>query len=327
MNNNMNNLEDNRLTIYQTDNGEIQVNIQIQDDTVWCTQEEIAKLFNKDRTVITKHINKILAEDELDKAVCAKIALTASDGKKYDVKHYNLEMIISVGYRVNSKRGIEFRKWASKILKDYLIQDYSINQDKITQNRLNELRQTIELLLNTLINQNLANDTRAEVLSLITAYAKTWDMLIKYDEDNLSIPVNLQESNSTVLDYQESVDAISTLKTELKEGASNLFGIERENALSGILGNIDQTFDGEQLYKSTEEKAANLLYFLIKDHPFSDGNKRIGSLLFLLYLSKAKIHLKNIGVSSMISLTLLIAESDPIQKELMIKLIVNLINL
>jgi prophage maintenance system killer protein len=323
----MDNLQDNQLVIYKNENGEIQVNVQIRGETVWLTQEEISKLFNKDRTVITKHINKILAENELDNSVCAKIAHTASDGKKYDIKHYNLDMIISVGYRVNSKRGIEFRKWASKILKDYLIQGYSVNQDKITQDRLNELRQTIELLSNTLINQNLVNDTGAEVLSLIKAYTKTWDMLIKYDEDNLIIPVHLQESNSLVPNYQESVDAISALKLALKEGAGNLFGIERGDALKSILGNIDQTFCGEQLYRSTEEKAANLLYFLIKDHPFSDGNKRIGSLLFLFYLSKAGAPLKNIGISSMVSLTLLIAESNPMQKELMIKLVVNLINL
>ena len=129
----MDNLQDNQLVIYKNENGEIQVNVQIRGETVWLTQEEISKLFNKDRTVITKHINKILAENELDNSVCAKIAHTASDGKKYDIKHYNLDMIISVGYRVNSKRGIEFRKWASKILKDYLIQGYSVNQDKITQ--------------------------------------------------------------------------------------------------------------------------------------------------------------------------------------------------
>lgn len=176
----MNKMQNNQLVIYQTENGETKVDVQIYDDTVWLTQQQIAELFDKDRTVITKHINKILAEEELDNTVCAKIAHTASDGKKYDTKYYNLDIIISVGYRVNSKRGVQFRKWATKILKDYLIKGYSINQDKVVQNRLVQLKQTVELLSTTLINHNLVNDTGRELVSLIKAYSKTWDMLIKY---------------------------------------------------------------------------------------------------------------------------------------------------
>ncbi|WP_367364653.1 RhuM family protein [Candidatus Tisiphia endosymbiont of Nedyus quadrimaculatus] len=325
----MNKMLNNQLVIYQTENGETKVDVQIHDDTVWLTQQQIAELFDKDRTVITKHINKILAEEELDNTVCAKIAHTASDGKKYDTKYYNLDMIISVGYRVNSKRGVQFRKWAAKILKDYLIKGYSINQDKVVQNRLVQLKQTVELLSTTLNNHNLVNDTGRELVSLIKAYSKTWDMLIKYDEDNLNMPMNLQEASSGLLNYQESIQAILVLRQELQQQgaeAGNLFGVERDDALSAILGNIDQTFGGEQLYQSSQAKAAHLLYFIIKDHPFSDGNKRIGSLLFLLYLSKAKIGLNTMGTNSITSLALLIAESDPMQKELMISLIINLIS-
>ncbi|MDR0774739.1 MAG: virulence RhuM family protein [Rickettsia sp.] len=324
----MNKMQNNQLVIYQTENGETKVDVQIYDDTVWLTQQQIAELFDKDRTVITKHINKILAEEELDNTVCAIFAHTALDGKKYDTKYYNLDMIISIGYRVNSKRGVQFRKWAAKILKDYLIKGYSINQDKVVQNRLVQLKQTVELLSTTLINHNLVNDT-GELVSLIKAYSKTWDMLIKYDEDNLNMPTNLQEASSGLLNYQESIQAILVLRQELQQQgaeAGNLFGVERDDALSAILGNIDQTFGGEQLYQSSQAKAAHLLYFIIKDHPFSDGNKRIGSLLFLLYLSKAKIGLNTMGTNSMTSLALLIAESDPMQKELMISLIINLIS-
>jgi len=325
----MNKMQDKQMIIYQAENGEIKVDVQIHDETVWLTQQQMAKLFNKNRTVITKHVNKVLIDEELDSTVCAIFAHTASDGKTYDTQYYNLDMIISVGYRVNSKRGIEFRRWASKILKDYLIQGYSVNRDKVTQDKLNQLKQTVELLSTTLINQNLINDTGKELVDLIKAYAKTWEMLVRYDEDSLSIPVNLKETESGLLNYQEAIEAISVFKNELKQEGREVgtfFGVERDNTFRGILGNIDQTFGGKALYRSSQEKAAHLLYFIIKDHPFSDGNKRIGSLLFLLYLNKAKIGLKDMGVSGITSLALLIAESNPKQKELMVMLIMNLIS-
>ncbi|MCC8461709.1 MAG: virulence RhuM family protein [Rickettsia endosymbiont of Ecitomorpha arachnoides] len=326
----MNKEMESQIVIYQDENGEVNVDVQLYDDTVWLTQNQLAKLFDRDRTVITKHINKILKEGELDNAVCANFAHTAADGKIYQVEYYNLDAIISVGYRVNSRRGIAFRKWATNLLKEYLIKGYSINQDKITQKKLNNLQQTVELLTNTLINQNLINSTGQELINLIKNYSKTWKILVKYDEDKLNPPTKLQLETNGLLSYQESLEAIKKLKQELgkQEDAeiSNLFGTERDNSFKGILGNIDQTFDGKSLYNSAEEKAAHLLYFIIKDHPFSDGNKRIGCLLFLLYLTKANIGLKNIGVSAMTSIALFIAESDPIQKELMINLIMNLIN-
>lgn len=320
----------NQVMIYQTDSGDIKVEVAIHDETVWLTQQQIADLFVKDRTVITKHINKILEEQELDESVCALFAHTASDGKTYNTKYYNLDMIISVGYRVNSKRGIQFRRWASKILKDQLIKGYSINHDKVLKDNLVQLKQTIELLSNSLVHYDLVNETGKELVRLIEAYSKTWDILVKYDNDNLAIPINLQEGVEELLTYQEAIQAISILKNELvtqeSTGISGLFGAERENIFKGILGNIDQTFDGISLYKSAEEKAAHLLYFIIKDHPFNDGNKRIASFLFLLYLRKAKIEMKMMNAHSMTSLTLLIAESNPIQKELMTKLIINLIS-
>lgn len=326
----MNKIQDNQLIIYQTENGEIKVDVQIHDETIWLSLNQIAQVFERDKSVIAKHFKNIFREGELTRsATVANFATVQIEGEREverKVEYYNLDAILSVGYRVNSKRGVEFRKWASKILKDYLIYDYSINQDKVVQDKLVQLKQTVELLSATLINQNLVTDTGKELLSLIKAYTKTWDMLIRYDEDNFNIPVNLQCTTSGLLNYQQAIAAILVLKEELQQEAGNLFGIERENALKGILGNIDQTFGGDFLYPSLQEKAAHLLYFVIKDHPFSDGNKRIGSLLFLLYLSKAGIGLNNISASGMTTLALLIAESNPAQKEIIIKLIMNLIS-
>ncbi len=316
-----------QVVIFESNDGQVKVEVQVFKDTVWLTQSQIAEVFCKDRTVITRHIRNIFAEEELDRAVCAKFAHTASDGKVYDTQYYNLDMIISIGYRVNSKRGVQFRRWASSVLKEYLIKGYSINQEKIVGEKLNHLKQTVELLSNTLINQQLITETGREILELITSYSKTWDMLIKYDEDNLELPTILHNSSSVILTYEQANEALYSLKQELasQSALSSLFGLEREDGLNGILGNLEQTYGGMQLYASLEEKAAHLLYFIIKDHPFSDGNKRIGSLLFLLYLKKAQLSLRLINAVSLTALALLIAESDPAQKDLMVKLIINLI--
>ncbi|HJD55413.1 MAG TPA: virulence protein RhuM/Fic/DOC family protein [Rickettsia endosymbiont of Pyrocoelia pectoralis] len=323
-----------QIVIYQDENGEVNVDVKVADETVWLSLNQIAELFARDKSVISRHLKNIFKESELEeKATVAFFATVQIEGEKSverKIEYYNLDVIISVGYRVNSKRGIAFRKWATNLLKEYLIKGYSINQDKITEKKLNNLQQTIELLTNTLINQNLVNNTGQELINLIRNYSKTWEILVKYDEDKLNPPIKLQSETNKLLEYPESLEAIKKLKQELSieqdSEISDLFGSERDNSFKGILGNIDQTFDGKSLYNSAEEKAAHLLYFIIKDHPFSDGNKRIGCLLFLLYLTKAKVELKNIGVSAMTSLALLIAESDPIQKELMINLIMNLIS-
>jgi len=330
----MNKETESQLVIYQDENGEVNVEVKIVEETVWLSLNQIAELFARDKSAISRHLKNIFKEGELEEnATVAFFATVQIEGERSverRVEYYNLDAIISVGYRVNSKRGIAFRKWATNLLKEYLIKGYSINQDKITQKKLHNLHQTVELLTNTLINQNLVNSTGQELINLIKIYSKTWEILVKYDEDKLNPPIKLQSETNELLGYQESLEAIKKLKQELGKQEdseiSNLFGAERDNSFKGILGNIDQTFDSKSLYNSAEEKAAHLLYFIIKDHPFSDGNKRIGCLLFLLYLTKAKIGLKNIGVSAMTSLALLIAESDPIQKELMINLIMNLIN-
>ncbi|XVN42280.1 MAG: virulence protein RhuM/Fic/DOC family protein [Candidatus Rickettsia vulgarisii] len=320
----------NQLVIYQTKDGEIKIDVQLHNETVWLSLNQMSQLFKLDKSVISRHLKKIFVDQELDEnSVVAKNATTASDGKTYQVEYYNLDVILSVGYRVNSKVGAEFRKWTSNILKDYLIQGYSINHDRITEDKLEKLKQSIDLLSVTLIKNNLITDTGKEVVELIKAYSKTWDILVKYDGDKLAQPTNLNLINDKLLSYEEAVNAIERLKQDLSQNndaeIGNLFGLERDRSLKGILGNIDQTFAGKFLYTSVQEKASHLLYFVIKDHPFSDGNKRIGSLLFLLYLTKANIGLKNLGANAMTSLALLIAESSPSQKELMINLIMNLI--
>ncbi len=319
-----------KLVIYQTEDGQLQVKVRVYEDTVWLTQSEISDLFGKDRTVISKHIKNILEENELDSSVCAKFAHTASDGKTYNIQYYNLDMIISVGYRVKSKNGIAFRKWSSTILKEYLIEGYAVNQDRLNQEKIHELQQTIELLSQTLVNENLVTDLGASIISIIRNYTKTWDVLVRYDEDNLVIKSKNQstDSNNKIvqLEYEAVKKAISDFRIELGEKSTNLFGLERGDILRAILGNIRQSFGGVDLYPTLADKAAHLLYFIIKDHPFSDGNKRIGCLLFLLYL-----HLNNptknefIGNIGMTSLAILIAQSQPDQKEIIIKLIVNLI--
>lgn len=317
----------NQIVIFTNKDGDVKVDVKLEKEMVWLTQNQIAELFEKERSVITKHIRNILREKELDDSVCANFAHTGSDRKVYKTNYYNLDMIISVGYRVNSKRGIEFRRWANNVLKEYLIKGYSVNQQRLDNKRIQELQQTIELLSNTLINQKLVDSEGTEILSVIKNYAKTWDILIKYDENRLDL-LESKASSINKLSYNMAITAIKSIKQDLasKGAASELFGQEKDNSLKGILGNIYQTYDGNDLYVSLEEKAAHLIYFIIKDHPFSDGNKRIACFLFLLLMERNKKLLPNIPTpEGLTAIALLIAESNPNQKELIIKLVMNLI--
>jgi hypothetical protein len=269
---------DNPIAIYENIDGTVKVDVKVLDETVWLSQTQMAEIFDKDRTVITKHINNILDDGELDNSVCANFAHTASDGKNYTTKYYNLDMIISVGYRVNSKRGVQFRKWASNVLKEYLLKGYSLNKDKLIDSKIKELQSAIDLISKTMFNNELVTSTGVGFIEIIQAYSKTWDLLIKYDEDSLMIPQNLHSTPEEIITYEYAKESISKFKEDL--AVEGLFGIEREDAFKGILGNLMQSFGGQDLYPSIEEKAAHLLYFVIKDHPFSDGNKRIGSFCF-----------------------------------------------
>lgn len=315
-----------QMVIYKTKDSHIDV--QIKSETVWLSLLQMAQLFERDKSVISRHLNNIFKEGELGKeSVVANFATTAADGKIYKVDYYNLDTIISVGYRVNSKRGVQFRQWATQKLKDYLIQGYSLNQQKITHEGLEKIEKTLNLLAKTLQSQSLVDEKGADVLSLILSYSKTWNLLFKYDENELEIPRGF--SAKSILTYEEALEAIHDLKSQLIacEEASPLFGQHQRKQVEGILGNIEQTFEGHFLYPSLQEKAAHLLYFIIKDHPFSDGNKRIGTFLFLLYLRKQGVTLTILNNATLVSLALLIAESNPTDKEIMIRLIINLFTL
>ena len=311
-----------RLVMFSSIDGNITVDVKLEQDTVWLTQKQISDLFDKERSVITKHINNIFKELELDKESNVQNLHIANSDKL--VAFYNLDVIISIGYRVKSKRGVEFRKWANSVLKDYLLKGYAINQNVINTTR-KEYQNLVELLSKTLTN-NLVSQQGQNIVELIHSYSTTWSTLLQYDEDRLVLPNNLNKS-TVPLNYDYAISAINELKTNLINinEATALFGNERNDNLQSILANLDQTMFCEELYKSVEEKAANLLYMAIKDHPFSDGNKRIGSFLFILYIkiNKITVSIDNIGLTS---LALLIAESNPQQKDLIVRLIVNLLN-
>lgn len=324
-----------KIIIYRSKDGQAKIEVNLQKETVWLTQKQIAELFGIERSVVTKHLGKVFKEGELDKnSVCAFFAHTAEDGKIYKTQFYNLDAVISVGYKANSKRATQFRIWATKTLRDHLVKGYTINEKRLKQQRevkLQEMERVIRLFQkarqNKLLNQNEADG----LLQVITDYANSWLLLQKYDEEKLQVKKRAGKTKS-ILNYETSARAIEKLKDSLmkKKQATDIFGRDRGLGLEGILGNINQTFGGKQLYPSAEEKAAHLLYFVIKDHPFVDGNKRIGSFLFVLFLQQNKILLdkrgeKKIGDNALVALALLVAQSNPKDKDLMVALITNLL--
>lgn len=314
------------IVIYSTNNGQVTLNVNLINDMLWLSQQQIADLFGIKRPAITKHLNNIFSSSELDeKAVCSILEHTAKDGKIYKTKFYSLDAVISVGYRVNSIQATKFRIWASQVLKEHLINGYTIYKPRLSERGVQELQQTIDLLQKTLTHNELVNDLGTNAIQIILSYSKTWHLLLAYDENQLQLPEKEKES-LFVLHYSEVIEAINSLKNHLisHNEATELFGQEREKSLSSILKNIEQTFFGDALYKTTEEKAANLLYFVIKDHPFIDGNKRIACFVFLLYLKLQNILLK-LNHNGLVALALLVAESEPNQKDLMVRLIVNLL--
>lgn len=319
----------NTIELYKTSEGETEIEVRFDKETVWLTLSQLADLFDRDKSVISRHLKNIFSTQELVKnAVVAKNATTASDGKTYQVDYYNLDAIISVGYRVNSKQGTQFRIWATKRLKEYLIQGYSVNQK-----RLEELGRILHIIENT--NQKEPEgriDETKGLLNILMKYAKSFVLLNKYDNNSLDL-VSLKDHITYEIEYKEAKSAIERLKRELikRKEASALFGNQKDQSFAGILKSITQTFDGKYLYPTIEEQAANLLYFIIKSHPFSDGNKRIGAFLFVWFLEKNTHLLKpsgehKINDNALAALALLVAQSDPNDKELMIRLICNLIN-
>ena len=303
-----------------------QVEVRLEGETLWLSLQQLADLFGRDKSVISRHLKNIFETNELERySVVAKNATTAADGKVYQVEYFNLDAIISVGYRVNSTRATHFRQWATRVLREHLTQGYSLNEHRLAQRGLEELTQAVELLGKTLTRQALVTDIGREVVGLILSYAKTWRLLQDYDEGKLTVPAGARPARG-VLAYDEARRALDALAEELRSRgeASELFARERGDGLAAILGNIEQTMFGEPLYKTCEERAAHLLYFVIKNHPFSDGNKRSGAFLFLLYLRQEGMALP-LDENGLTALTLLIAEGDPKAKDLMVRLVMNLL--
>ena len=319
--------KENQIIIYRAD-GKVEIKTQFKGESIWLTQKQIAELFNIDRTVVSRHLNNIYKEAELNKkATSAKIAQVQNEGKRRverNVDFFNLDAVISIGYRVNSKKATDFRIWATKTLRQYLVKGYSINSDRFVE------IQSILRFITSKARQKELEGHEKELLDVINRYSSTWKILGEFDEDKIEIKKT--KRTKWRLNHYYCRDMIDALKNDLlsKNMASSLFGQERTHSLEGIIGNLYQTFDKKELYDSIEEKAAHLLYFVIKDHPFSDGNKRIGSLLFLDYLDKNNFLLKQdsivkISSKTIVALALLVAASDPKEKDSIIKLIINII--
>jgi prophage maintenance system killer protein len=322
------NISNNEIVVYKSDDEtvEFQVLLDSDEDTVWASEQQIMDLFGKARRTIGEHIKKIYEEQELDMhATWREFRQVQKEGNRKvarNVSFYNLDVIISVGYRVKSQRGIEFRRWATKKLKEHLIKGYSINEK-----RLKQLQQTIQLVKRT--SKQISNTDEAEgLMKVLSDYSRALDILDDYDHQKLSKEVT--ESVITFrIDYNEAIKAIEQLR--LKFGGSSLFGNEKDQSFKSSIAVIDQTFDGKDLYPSIEEKAANLLYLVVKNHSFTDGNKRIAAWLFVWYLSKNSFlrnedNSKKISNNTLVALTLMIAESNPAEKEMMINVVINLMN-
>ena len=312
-------MSDKKNEIILFENQGVKLEVNVKDETVWLNREQISKLFGRDIKTIGKHINNALKEElSDDNSVVAKFATTATDGKTYQVEYYNLDMILSVGYRVKSKNGIVFRKWANKVLKDYMIKGYAVNQ-----RRLEYLEKTIKLIdIANRIDDRLENDDAKEILKVIGEYSRALDMLDEYDHKTLEKPDG--NVDTRVITYDVCITIINSLKYKEE---SELFGVERDKGLKAIIGNVYQSFSGQDIYNSIEEKAANLLYLVVKNHVFIDGNKRIAATLFIYFLKFYGIlyneNGKVIDNHTLTALTLLVAESNPKEKEVMIDLIMN----
>ena len=320
----------NPIEIYQTATGDAKVEVRFDNDTVWLSLQQMADIFGRDKSVISRHLKKIFDTEELEQnSVVAKNATTATDGKTYQVDYYNLDVIISVGYRVNSKAGVAFRRWATARLKDYLLKGYAINQERLAQNAY-ELEQALALIQKTAQSPNLTLDGGRGLVDIVSRYTQTFLWLQQYDEGLLSDPSG--ELGGVLPSLDEARQALAGLKADLmaKDEATELFAKERGDGLSAILGNLEQTVFGEPAYPSIEEKAAHLLYFVIKNHPFADGNKRSGACLVVDFLHRngrllTADNTPIINDTGLTALALLIAESHPDNKETLIKLVVHML--
>ena len=305
----------NEIIIFE--NQDVKLEVNMKDETVWLNADQIANLFKRDYKTIRKHINNALKE-ELDSSVVAKFATTAKDGKKYQVDYYNLDMIISVGYRVKSKNGIIFRKWATKVLKDYMIKGYVVNKK-----RLEYLEKTVKLVnIAGRIDYDLEDNEAMGIIKVINNYSSALNLLDDYDHKRVLKPTG--SSSLDKIRYEDCIDIINKLKFN---NDSKLFALERDRGLESIIGNIYASFDGKDVYPTIEEKAANFLYLITKNHTFIDGNKRIAATLFIYFLNFYNILYKDdmqiIDNNTLVALTLLIAQSNPKEKEILVDLVMN----
>ncbi len=316
-----------QVRIFTSNDGQAQLEVALDQESAWLSLDQMTSLFERDKSVISRHIGNVFKEGELDRnSVVAKNATTAADGKTYHVDYYNLDVIISVGYRVKSQRGVQFRKWATGVLKDHLVQGYTLNQRRLTERSI-EFEQAVNLLSRTLTNQGLVSNEGEAVARVISDYARSWSLLQGYDEQHLA-EVGIKQPGMQSLELDEALRAIGELKQTLiaKGEATELFGQLRGGGLTSALATIEQGFGDELFYPNIATRSAHLLYFVIKNHPLADGNKRCGSFLFLWYLrrnaallAKPVEHL--INDNTLVALALLVAESLPDQKTLMIRLI------
>lgn len=322
------------IIIYQAEDNKAQVEVTFEQDTVWLSQKQIAALFGTKRPAITKHLSNIFKSGELKvDSVSSILEHTAVDGKKYRTLFYNLDAIISIGYRVNSTRATQFRIWATQTLKEHLMRGYTLNEKRLLEFRqgLEDLERAVQLIQSTGTSGTLDLPEVRGLLDILGQYTQSFILLNRFD--NRDLPAGPLSSDLTYeITYPEARAAIEELKRQLmlRNEASALFANEKDDSFRGILGNIVQTFDRQYVYPSIEEQAAHLLYFVIKNHPFSDGNKRTGAFLFVWFLEKNRHRFKasgelKINDNALVALALLVAQSDPAEKELMIKLIINLI--
>ena len=321
-----NKMEENKIIIYQTEDGQTQIDVRLENDTVWLSANQMAVLFGRDEKTVRKHINNVFSDQEVPQDINTHFLRV--NGVKQPVAYYTLDVIISVGYRVKSKQGVQFRQWANRILKEYVIKGYAVN-DRIRKEQIGELRQLVGMLGRTIQNQTLiSTDETNALFEVVTDYTYALDTLDNYDYERLSIDKITKEEPFHAT-YENAMEAINGLRE--KFGGSSLFGNEKDDSFKSSIGQIYQTFGGEELYPSVEEKAAMLLYLVTKNHSFSDGNKRIAATLFLWFLNNNGILYrqdgsKRIADNTLVALTLMIAESKTEEKDVMVKVVVNLIN-
>ena len=319
-----------QVILFQAADGKVTLDVRLEADTVWLSQAQMAELFGRERSVITRHVGNVFREGELPEK--SNVHFLHIAGADRPVGFYNLDVIISVGYRVKSPRGTQFRIWATQVLRQHLIQGYSLHQRRLQERGLGDLQQALALMARTLSARGLVSDEGQAVLEVVQRYSRAWRWLLAYDEDRLAPATAEADGVPEALGLAEAHRAIDTLRRDLAGcgEATPLFGQENRQALAGILGAIEQTFDGQPLYPTAQLRAAHLLYFVIKDHPFADGNKRIGTLLFLEFLRRNQLLLlpdgqPRIADNGMAALALLIAESAPQQKDLIIRLVMALL--